>query len=233
MCCRSSPPSWQGTIGNQLYWTNDRIVCALVALADSGPLPPTYPDYQRLKAHRANLPSARHVSAYGGGGHGSFRRAYERAGVQKAASLKGAHWTQREIAFLLTNAGVLSLHDIEIHLRRAPRAAYEKLQQLGVRARDNQGDYTVQQLAQHLKISLHRVYDAVRTGRLAGTKRNGYWQIAPADIAMSLAWLTRPKETHTSTPPRYEDYYQVNNLRRNVAGKIIGRRVPRHAAAPQ
>jgi len=76
------------------------------------------------------------------------------------------------------------------------------------------------------QIPLHRIYDALRDGRLHGVRPAGrpYWQIDPESVEANKDWLLAPKKTHTSTPPATVDWYTKSGIKRNGAGKITGRR---------
>ena len=222
MTCRSDPPTWgHNPAGNgptRLYWTDERIVCAMYELEAGDGFPRRYDDYEAVTSGRPDLPGAKAIARYSGTrGPGSWPRAIERAGIERAQSLKRAHVTDDELEYLHRWAGIKSLRDIEIHLRRPPRWAKQQLRTIGVRAREMQGKFTAHHLARTINVSIHRILYACRDGRLPAAKHNGSWQIDPADVKANIVWLTAPKKTHTSTPPTTHHGY--SGVVRHVDGR--------------
>ena len=166
-------------------------------------------------------------------GRGLFQRALIRAGVRLRPSdgngkpvWNEARWSRQQTDFLLENAGVLTLAEIGRRLGRSYGACRRRLFDLGTTARTARGWYTGQTVAQELNCPVTRVYTALRSGRLKGVRPPGrpYWQIDPATVEAAREWLCAPKRTHKGTPPRTTDWYATNNVRRNGAGAIVGRR---------
>ena len=103
-----------------------------------------------------------------------------------------------------TRLGATSARDAEIrHMKES-----------GLRAKE---------IAFEMGVSLRTVF-RVLEGDGDGATTGFYWQIDPESVEENIAWLTRPKVTHTSTPPSTADYYKRHGLKRNGKGQIIGRR---------
>lgn len=227
----STAPAWG--VGRR-YWTEARVIAGMKKLrAELGYFPNQPRDYLPLKKGRMDLPRENLIRALApplngqGNRRSAWRNAMIRAGLgDQIESWSNGQWTQDEDTFLLENAGLLTLVRVGFHLGRSPGACRRRLYDHGTRARDARGYYTVQVLAQELNVPPRRVYDAVHSGRLVGQRPNGrpYWQICPDSVEENREWLTRPKKTHTSTPPVTVDWYKQHGLRRNGQGQIVGRR---------
>lgn len=226
-------PIWQHSNG-RLYWTDARIADALRRVYQHLGRVPHWRDWWAYARAGWTLPGSRLLQRFARTkGRGLFQRALIRAGVRLRPSdgngrpvWNEASWSKQQDGFLLQNAGVLTLNEIAASLGRSYAACRRRLFDLGTTARGARGWYTGQKLAQKLNCPVTRIYRALETGRLKGVKPPGrtYWQIDPASVDQAREWLCAPKRTHKSTPPATTDWYATNNVRRNGAGKIVGKR---------
>jgi len=228
MTCRTASPKFGASpTGNRKYWTDERIVCAMYDLENGDGFPRRFDDYEELTAGRPDLPTANTIARYSRtAGPGSWPRAIERAGIERAQTFSGAHATDEEIAYLHQWAGIKSLREIDLALRRPAGWAKAQLMKIGVRARDIQGKFTAHHLARTINVSIHRILDACRDGSLPAEKHNGSWQIEPTDVKANIDWLTAPKKTHKQTPATTHHGYA------GITRHVDGRR-SRKAVAPE
>jgi len=199
------------------YWTEKRVLRGMRKLYGELGVVPNDRAYLVLKKGRLNLPPAMEIRRFGGnGGRGSvcWKLAWEKAGFAVPQRRSWATWSEEEDRFLLENAGRLTLKQIAVEMGRSWHACKRRCYDLAVWAREARGWYTGQRLAQELNVSLARIYGAIHSGRLRAERPPGrpYWQIDPASVEENRDWLTAPKKTHTSTPPRTTDWYQTNGV---------------------
>jgi hypothetical protein len=171
------PHGWGQSPGfGRRYWTDERIIAALRRIYAELRRVPRDRENNRLCKGRLDWPPSEHIRRFGGNGRGCWQRAFTKAGV-KVRCWENASWSEEDEEYLLENAGHLTLAQIAKELGRTAGACRRRLFDHGVRARDSRGCYTGQVLAQELGISLDRVSDAIRSGRLRAVRPPGrpYW----------------------------------------------------------
>jgi hypothetical protein len=217
-------PAWKASpLGNRRYWTRGRVLEGLrrAAAEIAGPLPCRDATYSRLKKGRMDWPPASRVLEY----FHSMARAWLAAGVEPSrVSLKNLDWTQAEVAFLLEQAGAMTLKAIARVLCRPYSAVRSKLGSngLGLKARTNQGYLSAAEIAKEYRCPYHRVRDLLAAGTLRGRydRCRNCWRVDPADIVPAVEAVLRVPKTRSyrSVPPDVGNYYERYGLKRTLRG---------------
>lgn len=208
-------PNWIGS--HKRLWTREHVVERLAQAAKElpGPLPCCDADYNRLKKGRLDWPTSSRVLEY----FGSMAHAWLAAGVEKERiRLDNLDWTGEENDYLLDHAGIDTLEQIALHLRRSRGAVHRHLYELGVHARDSQGMLSAAQLAKEYKCPYHRIRAALAAGQIPGRYdpvRNR-WNVAIDELTPeSLAILQQPKlHSYKTRQTDLGDYYKRYGIRR-------------------
>lgn len=214
-------PNWIG--GRNRYWMRERVIEALASAAAEikGNLPCLDRDYSRIKKGRLDWPPATRILEY----FGAMSRGWLAAGAdKKRVSLHNVKWTEDEIEYLFTWAGIHTLQSIAEHLRRTYNACRGQLRDKTA-SRHNQGYLSAAEIAKEYDCSYTRVRQLLTSGVLRGeydSLRNR-WDVAPEDITPEvLIRLTAPKRTHKSVPTDKGDYYCRHGLfRKLIDGKLV------------
>lgn len=206
--------------GNRRYWTRERVTEALQAAAREiqGPLPCSEDAWWRVKNGRWDLPGLRRIYEF----YGGLALAWQAIGADPSRySLRNHGWTEAEESYLRERAGLDRLSVIAAHLRRSYGAVRNRLAEMGLTVRANQGWLSAADVAREYQCPYHRVTDLLRSGALAGTldQVRNCWRVDPEDITPEVEALLRaPKRTHTSVPPDVADYRK----RYGLVKKLIG-----------
>jgi hypothetical protein len=201
-----------------VYWTRPRIVHALrkYAAANPGLLPSSDNEWNRLKKGRLDLPTAGAVLST----WGSMRRAWLAIGAESSRVVAlNARWSKTEKAYLLENAGTLTLTRIAKNLNRTYESVKTMIgsKGMGITARANNGYWSAAQLAKEYGCPYNRIQQLLEAGAIPAFRhpRRQSWQIDPADLSPGLiAELRKEKQTHKETPTDLGDYRQRYGLRR-------------------
>lgn len=222
---KASAPRWKGSpLGNQRWWTRDRVIAGLTdfAAANRGPLPTSDHVYSVAKKGHMEWPPAGRVLEF----FGTMADAWAAVPGTKGRYQRGwAPWTQEEDDTLLELAGNMTLKRIGARLGRTWGACKRRLYDLQAgRARDVSGYMSALQVAKEYGCPADRVSRLIASGELKAHKVQGghYWRIDPADAEAVAGKLRAPRVTQKSRPLDTGDYRRRYGLRRTVGpdGKV-------------
>ncbi len=205
-------------IGNKPYWTRERTIAGLRSAATELPHPLTCSsdNYAVLKKGRYDWPSAAVVLKY----FKSMASGWIAAGIDRdEVTLNNIDWTAEEEHFVLQHAGEWTLQQIARKLRRSYGAVRRRLNELGIRARDNEGFMSAAQLSQEYGCPYHRIRAALETGSLPGTydRVRNRWKIDLAELTPEHEALLRaPKDTWKTRQTDVGDYYARYGIHRSA-----------------
>lgn len=219
-------PAWKGSpLGNQRWWTPERIAAGLVDFAAKHPgrLPNSDHEYNRLKKEHMEWPPAQRVLAL----HGCMANAWDSLSVHRSrVTRQWAPWTQADDDYLLERAGEETLKRVALHLGRSWGACKRRLYDLGAgRARDVSGHLSAMQVAKLYNCPLARVKRLIATGGLSAVRVKGghYWRIEPEDCERLKDTLSAPKRhSYKGSAPDVGNYEQRYGLKRVTRdGKVV------------
>ena len=209
-------PNWHG---RERYWIREKVITGLQLAAQEiqGPLPCCDATYNRLKKSRLDWPTSHRVLEY----FGSMARGWLVAGCPMSrVSMRNLDWLPDEKDYLLDHAGTETLESIAKRLRRSRPAVRKELQLHGLRARDNEGYVSAQQLAKELSCSCGRLRRFLNAGKIPGAeldKVRNRWKIDPFSVTPELeAQLKSPRKTHNTWPLDVGDYYARYGITRRA-----------------
>ena len=209
--------NWIGS--HKRFWTREKVIAGLQLAAQQirGPLPCLDRAYSHVKGtNHLDWPPPHRILEY----FGSMARGWLAAGVlRRRVSMRNLDWSQEEVQYLLDHAGEQTIKDIGKHLLRSYGACRKELQKHGVRARDNEGFVSAQQLAKELPCSCDRLRRFLNAGKIPNATfdmvRNR-WKIDPLNIDPDLeAALKAPRKTHNSWPLDVGDYHARYGITRH------------------
>ena len=221
-------PGWKcSPLGNQRWWTAERVLAGLKDFASKHKTLPTSAHvYNEMKKGHMEWPTSDRVLEF----HGSMPAAWAAAGYK--VSRLWVPWTQEDDDFLLEHAGTMTLKRVAARMGRSWGACKRRLYDLGAgRARDVSGYLSAMQVSALYDCPHARVERLIASGELPARKVQGghYWRIDPEDCERIKAVLTAPKRhSYRTTPPAHGDYDRRYGLKRvKVDGKTV--RMPNHA----
>jgi len=197
-------------IGRTRFWTQERVISALKQASQEikGPLPCSDTVYNRLKTGRLDWPTLHRVYEF----FGSIAKGWLAAGCPKSrVTMRNLDWLPEERGYLLDHAGTKTLKAIANRLRRSYGSVRKELQAHGMRARDNEGYVSAQQLAKMLPCSCDRLRRFLNAEKIPGAtfdKVRNRWKIDPSSITPELKTaLTSRRITHNTWPLDVGDYH--------------------------